>query len=293
MIRTYALTKKNELRTRDVDSLGEMEKLAGEANWFWLDSVEPNDEEYEMINGLLNETEILEEIKKRQVFSHRAKVNDYIMISIPLVVFEEKLETYPIYLFAKDKILITIRSSHSSESVDSALDTFRDCLSKVCQHGNASSFIVGRLFHEVSNENLDSVMMLRKQTDEMEEKALGNPGDKRIGKKVFALKRDISALERIFWTQRELMLSIEEGVIPAIQSSKMDEQVLGHAISNITRQISLLTANDDALDNILSLQDLGMIHRVERMLIYLTLVTLVVNIIMILIEVDILGILSG
>lgn len=293
MIRTYALTKKNELRARDVDSLDEMEKLAGESNWLWLDSVEPNDEELEMINGLLKETEIMKDIKKRQVFSHHAKVNDYVMISIPLVVFEEKLETYPIYLFAKEKILITIRSRHSSESVDSALETFRDCLSKVCQYGNASSFIVGRLFHEVSSENLDSVMMLRKQTDEIEEKALRNPGDKKIGKKVFALKRDISALERIFWTQRELMLSIEEGVIPAIQSSKMDEQVLGHAVSNITRQISLLTANDDALDNVLSLQDLGMIHRVERMLIYLTLVTLVVNIIMILIEVDILGILSG
>ncbi len=293
MIRTYALKKKNELRVRDVDSLDEMEKLVGESSWLWLDSAEPNDEELESIIGLLKETEIIEDIKKRQVFSHRVKVNDYVMISIPFVSFEEKWKIYPIYLFAKEKILITIRSRHSSESVNSAVETFRDCLSKVCQYGNASSFIVGRLFHEMSSKNLDTVMMLRKRTEEIEENTLRNPGDKKIGKKVFAQKRNISALERILWTQRELILSIEEGVIPAIHSSEMDEQVLGHAVSNITRQISLLTANDDALDNILSLQDLGMIHRVERMLIYLTLVTLIANIIMILIEVDILGILSG
>ena len=138
-----------------------------------------------------------------------------------------------------------------------------------------------------------SIMVLRTLTDELEEKALVNPGDKQINKTVFALKREISALERILWTQRELMLSIEERVVPVVHSSELDEQTLNHAVSNISRELSLISSNEDALDSILRLQDLGMIHRVERILIYLTLVTLIVNIIMILIEVDILGILSS
>jgi len=136
-------------------------------------------------------------------------------------------------------------------------------------------------------------MTLRARTDEIEEKALANPGDKQINKTVFALKREISTLERILWTQRELMLSIEESVIPVIQSSKLDEQTLSHAVSNISRELSLISSNDNALDSILRLQDLGMIHRVERILIYLTLLTLIANIIMILIEVGVLRILSG
>ncbi len=145
----------------------------------------------------------------------------------------------------------------------------------------------------MSDENLDAVMALKARTEEIEEKALANPGDKKIGKTVFALKREISGLERILWTQKELMLSIEEGVIPAIQSSELDAQTLNNAVSNVSRQISLLTSNDDALDSILRLQDLGMIHRVERILIYLTLLTLIVSVITILIEVDIVKILSG
>jgi len=293
MIRVYMLTKSNELRARDADSLSELQRLTKEANWLWIDCMEPDDKELEIISGLLKETEFISAIRKRQIFSHREKINDYVLISIPFVVFKDALETYPIYVFAKEKILMTIRSEHSSKSIDNTLDTFQDCLLEVCERASVSSFIVSRLLHEVSDENLDVVMVLRARTDEIEEKALANPGDKRIGKRVFSLKREISALERILWTQRELMLSIEEGVVPAIRSSKQDEQTLSHAVSNVSRQISLLTSNDDALDSILRLQDLGMIHRVERILIYLTLVTLIVSVITILIEVDIVKIISG
>ena len=293
MIWTYTLTKSNKLRARDADSLGELQRLAKEANWLWIDCMEPDDKELKEISGLLKETEIISAIGKRQIFSRYEKVNDYVLISIPLVVFKDTLETYPIYVFAKENTLVTIRSKNSSRSIDNALDTFQDCLSKVCERSNASSFLVSRLFHEVSDENLDVVMALRAHTDEIEEKALANPGDKKIAKTVFAMKREISALERILWTQKELMLSIEEGVVPVIQSSEMDEQTLSHAVSNVSRILTFITSNDDALDSILRLQDLGMIHRVERILIYLTLVTLIVSVITILIEIDIVKILSG
>jgi Mg2+ and Co2+ transporter CorA len=293
MIWTYALTKTNELRARDADSANELQRLSEEANWLWIDCMEPDDQELKVISGFLEENEFISAIAERQIFSHRKKINDYVLISIPFAVFKDTLETHPIYVFTKEKVIVTVRSEHSSNSINNTLDTFRDCLSKVCQYANASSFILCRMLHEVSDENLDVVMMLRANTDEIEEKALAKPGEKKIGKTVFALKRQIAALERILWTQRELMLNIEEGIFPAIQSSKQDEQTLSHAVSNVSRQLSLLTSNDDALDSILSLQDLGMIHRVERILIYLTLLTLIVSVITILIEVGIIKIVSG
>ena len=89
------------------------------------------------------------------------------------------------------------------------------------------------------------------------------------------------------------MLSIEEGVVPVVQSSELDEQTLSHAVSNISRELSLISSNDDALDSILRLQDLGIIHRVERILIYLTLVILIMEIIAILLDVGILEMLLG
>jgi Mg2+ and Co2+ transporter CorA len=293
MIWAYVLTKSNKLQARDVHSLSGLQRLDKEANWLWIDCMEPDDKELEEIAGLLKETEITSAIGKRQIFSRYRKINDYVLISIPLVVFKDKLETYPVYVFAKEKTVITVRSKHSSKSVDNTLKTFQDCILKVCERGVASPFIVNRLFHEVSDENLEVVMALRVRTDEIEEKALANPGDKQINKTIFALKREIFTLERILWTQRELMLSIEEGVVPVVQSSELDEQTLTHAVSNISRELSLINSNEDALDSILRLQDLGMIHRVERTLIYLTLITLIVNVIMILLEVGLLGILTG
>jgi len=136
-------------------------------------------------------------------------------------------------------------------------------------------------------------MALRERIDEIEERALTKPGDKGISKVVFSLKREISTLERILWVQRGMMLDIREGVVPAVESSEMDRQTLSYAISDISRELSLIDSYGNALDSILRLQDLGMIHRVERTLIYLTLVTLLMNVIMILLEVDIFQILSG
>ncbi|MCK4634187.1 hypothetical protein KAT42_05075, partial [Candidatus Bathyarchaeota archaeon] len=61
---------------------------------------------------------------------------------------------------------------------------------------------------------------------------------------------------------------------------------------NISRELSLVDSHNNALESILSLQDLGLIHRVERNLIYLTLMALIVSVILILLEIDILSLLQ-
>jgi Mg2+ and Co2+ transporter CorA len=76
MIWTYTLTKLNELQARDADSLSELQRLAKEANWLWIDCMEPDDKELKVIAGLLKETEFISAIRKRQIFSHHEKVND-------------------------------------------------------------------------------------------------------------------------------------------------------------------------------------------------------------------------
>lgn len=292
MIWIYTLTKSNRLQGRDAHSLDELQKLSEKAGWLWIDCLEPNDEELEIIAEVLKETKVINAIKNRQVFSRYERINDYLLLSIPLVTFKDKLETSPIYVFAKEKRFITVRDKASSKSIDNTLKTFQDCIARV-KCSVFSPFIVSRLFHEVTNENLDGIMALRERIDRIEERALGKPGDKRISKVVFSLKREISALERILWVQRGMMLDIREGVVPAVESSEMDRQTLSYAINDISRELSLIDSYGNALDSILRLQDLGMIHRVERILIYLTLVTLLMNVIMILLEVDIFHILSG
>jgi len=282
----------NELQARDIVSSNQLQSLSKEVNWLWIDFMDPDDEELEVIAELLEDTEIISAIKEKRLFSHPEKVNNYLLFSVPLVIFNNRLEKFPIYIFVKERTLLTVRNKHFSKVIKNALKTFKDCIGKVCEQATNSSFILSRMFHEISNKNLDVVMTLRESIDKIEEKALANPADKKIGYSVFMMKREISALERILWAQRELMLSISEGVGLMVKTSEAITATLNHAINNISRELSLLSSYNNTLDSILRLQDLGMIHKVERKLIYLTLIALVISILLILLEIDILNLLS-
>lgn len=291
MIWVYTI-KSEELRACDADSLEELEELSGKADWLWVDCLEPNDKELETVAGLLKERSIIDDIKRKRMFSRYERGHDYTAISIPLVLFESRLIVHPIHVFLNDKMFVTVRNKGSSGPVDNTLKTLQDCVSGIiCVSGVkaiSSSFVLSRLFHEATNENLDVIISFRERIDKVEERALANPRDKGISHSVFALKREISTFERTLWSQRELMLSMREGVVPALQLNEEIVPTLNYAINNISRELSLLDSNNSALDSILNLQDLGMIHGVERRLIYLTLIILVANVILILLGLDIL-----
>ena len=292
MIWAYTFTEQNKLEARDIHSLGELENLKGTTDWFWIDCLEPNEEELKIITEWLKTDDIKSMVDDRHIFSRYENINDYVMISLPFVCFNNNIEVHPIHFFASEKTFVTMRSKDSSKLISNALKTYQDCRARL-ECPAFSPFIVSRLFYEATNENLDVAMKLREHIDSIEEKALSKPSDKRISKSVFSIKREISSLERILWAQREKMLNIKEGVIPVIETSGMGLHTLNYAINNVSRELSMINSYDSALDSVLNLQDLGMIHRVERGLIYLTFVTLLVNIIMILVELGIIDILLG
>lgn len=289
MMWVYTVTESDELQARRINSMKEIQSISKGAGWLWIDFMDPDDRESGIIAELLKEIKVVKDIKEKRLFSQAERVKEFMLLSIPHVVFKERLKRFPVYVLIKTGTLITIRSKHSSRLVRNSMKTFEDCVGKVCEEPINSSFILSRFFHEISNENLDAVMALRESIDKIEQKALANPGDRRISHSVFAVKREASSLERIFWSQRELILSMREGVVPMIETSEEIKTSLVHPINNISRELTLLESHNNALDSILRLQDLGMIHRVERNLIYLTLIALFVSVLLILLEVDILS----
>lgn len=282
MLWTYTFVK-SKLQLKDLSSKGEVEKLAKEVNWLWVDCLEPNDEELQIIAELLQETKVIDMIKTQQILSQYERINDHVLIPALLVDFKGKLETYPLYIFANEKMFITVRNKNASRPINNTLRTLQDCVMKV-KCDTSSSFVVSRLFHEITSENLNTIMTLRSSIAEIEEKVLEKPADKKIDKAVFKLKREIANLERVLWVQRETMLAIQEGVVPTIQATEIDKQTLNHTIRNTSRELSLLSAHNDALNSILSVRGLGMIHRIETMLVYLTILMLVVNVFLVLLE---------
>ncbi|UCE96915.1 MAG: magnesium transporter CorA family protein [Candidatus Bathyarchaeota archaeon] len=287
MIWIYTVAESGELQARDADSLEELRGLGEEVGWFWIDFMDPSDEELKIVSGLLEESEITEDISRHKIFSHPERAKDYLLFSIPQALFKNGLKTFPIYVFTKDNSLLTIRNGYSSRSIKNTLKTFEDCVGKICTGPVNSSFILGRLFHETSNENLNAVMAFRGNVDEIEQKTFENPADKNISPLIFAAKREISAFERILWAQKELMFRVSEGVIPTLRSSEEIRSSLNHPINNISRELSILDSHNKALDNILSLQKLGTIHRFEKSLVRLGIIALVISAIMIILKIDI------
>jgi Mg2+ and Co2+ transporter CorA len=292
MMWTYTVTEKNELFAQDVDSQKGLEKMIKESNWVWIDMMQPDEKEFDMIQNFIKEPRILEEIKEKKSISRPEKMNDFTFFSVSQAIYDKKLHVFPVYVLTKaNGIFITIRSKSSSQAFKNALKTFEDCVGKVCEGDVNSLFLLGRLFHELTNENLDTLMDIREHIDSLEQKALENPGNKEISRSVFVTKRVISTLERVLWSQREQMLNIREGVVLMIKATEEIETTLNFAINNISRELSFLTSENYALDSILSLQDLGMIHRVEKRLIVLSFLALIVSILLIFLELDIMSLL--
>ena len=69
--------------------------------------------------------------------------------------------------------------------------------------------------------------------------------------------------------------------------------IIEDASDDITRELEFVDSFNRSLDSILRLEDLGAIHRVESNLVLLTWALVILTIVLVLIEIDIIGILFG
>jgi len=69
--------------------------------------------------------------------------------------------------------------------------------------------------------------------------------------------------------------------------------IVDDTMDDVTRELEFVDSYNTSLDSVLRLQDLGLIHRVERTLVFLTTALVMTNVILILLQIDIIGILFG
>ena len=288
---TYTLSQA-KLQPQNITSISEIKELAKKAGWAWVDCTDPNEEETQMIAELVENKDVKSIIKSKEILSTYEKINGFVMIQLVQIDFKERLETYPLYIFLNGQIMVTVRTQKMSAPIKHTMDTLQDCIQKVtCE--TSSSFVISRLFHDIVNENLNIVVTLRERICEIEQAALKKSAGKNIEEMVFDLKREITRFERILLVQRDVMLAIQEGIVPSIQTSQIDKNALNNTISNLSRELSLISSHSNALDNVLTVRGLGMIHKVETNLIYLTIALVILTVLLILIEVDIFHLIFG
>lgn len=287
----YAIKAKKVIAT-DISSLDEVRKLEKDADWLWIDCFEPSPEEFQLASELLCiDEKILDDVKMGRTFPRYKKHNDCTLFSILVATIQNELKTFPIYVGAKERLVMTMRKPGSSKPVERTIQTVKDCVEEM--EKTNPTFVVCEVLRETSNENLEAMMALREIIEQVEEEAIVKPSRKTLTRKVFALKREIAVLYRLLWSEEQMMSSLKDGLIPNLEPCA--ESILGleDAMDNISRELEFLNSYDNALDGILRLQDLGMIHRVEKTLIYLTIAIVAMNLILIAMEIGILDLLLG
>lgn len=288
----YILRKKNmqvygfkerELHVSDAYSIEELEKLQRELDWFWADCLEPASEELNTIAHFTNvDPKILEAMKSGKTFPHYKRFNSYTLLSISFATMQKAtLKTYPIYIILSQKSIFTIRTKESSPPIEYAIQVLKDSVSEA--ENLEPSSILCEVLWENANRNLDVVMALREVIEKLEEKAMAKPSRSLMGE-VFTLRKQIAAFYRLLWNEQQIVGGLKNGLVPNIKLSEKSILSLEDTMNNISRELEFLTSYDSALDGVLRLQDLSMIHRVERTLVYLTIITVIMSLILILLE---------
>ena len=280
MIRVYYTVAGKKFCSGDIASSEALRDLSSKADWLWVDCANLDNKETMILSEFFGiEAKILNNVKKEIIHPSCERYRDYALISIPFVEFGNALQLHPISVIVKEKMLITSRDEHSTKLIGNVVETLGGYM---IENGVVElSFIVGRLLREVADENSKAMMSLKEQIDKIEEKALEKPWYKSVTHSVFRLKREVFALHRLLWVERELMSDLRERVVPHIKIDEEAELIIHDAIDDLDRELEFADSYSRSLDSILTLQDLGSIHRVERTLIFITIMILLLDVFLI------------
>jgi Mg2+ and Co2+ transporter CorA len=287
--------KDKELFVTDVSSQNEMNDLIGKVKRAWVDCCDLDDKETMIMSGLLGvEATTLDGIENGKVRPSYAKCRDeecpyYTWLSTPVVEFADELKLHPLSIILKERFLITLRSGYSSRLIESTLRTFR----ALPPEERKPSVTLGKLLSEIIDENSRAMVSIRELIDKIEEEALEKPRKKAVTRSVFKLKRGLSTLHQLLWAEKELLSDMNLGVIPHLKLAAEAKLIVEDAMDDVTRELEFVNSYNMSLDSVLRLQDLGLIHRVERSLVFLTTALVILTVILILLQIDIIGLLFG
>jgi Mg2+ and Co2+ transporter CorA len=282
VIRVYTVVKR-ELSVHDIKSQQDMDDLTHKFKQAWVDCWDLDKKEIKIISGILGtEPKALVKIKEDVINPKYSKCFDegclfYTNISTPVVEFTGRLRLHPFHIFLKKRFLVTLRSGYSSRLVDSTIRTFR----VLDLNERKPSLILAKLIHEIIDENSGATFSIRELIDKIEGEAMESHKKGSVMRSIFRLKRQLSTFHRLLWAEKELLSDVSLGVIPNLKLVGEAQRIIDDASDDITRELEFLGYYDNSLDSILNLLNLGSIHGVERILVFLTVALVILTFVLI------------
>ena len=286
-MKVYAI-KKNDFFEDQLDSIDNLKIIEDEADFIWIDAVNLNSIELEFVSQLLGkDLKTLELIQNGLPLTRSRNINNLTIMSFSVVSWTEKIQAYPVYIFVGKKTLWTFRTTESSEPADYVLQNLRSTSRMT------PIKLLNELLLEIANSNLEVLVKLREIIESLEEKAIDEPSNKQIMKKVFDLKRQLAHFYRLVSSEEQLITELKDGFIPRIRVGKSELAVLNDSLSSLSQELEFLNYYDSSLDGILRLQELGSIHKLDVRVINLTIIIAVLTILILLIDIGLLDLLLG
>jgi Mg2+ and Co2+ transporter CorA len=277
---------KKELFISNIEKQNDMDKLTSKFKQAWIDCWDLDEKEIKIVSDILGiDISTVRKLKNGVINPKYSKCFDegclfYTDISTPVVEFAGKLRLHPFRIFLKERFLVTLHSKYSLKIVDSTIRTFQT----LELEERKPSVILAKLIHEIIDENSGAMFSIRELIDRIENKAMESHNKKSIMHSIFRLKRQLSTFHRLLWAEKELLSDISLGVIPNMKLVSEAQLIINDASDDITRELEFLGYYDNSLDSILNLLNLGSIHSVERVLVYLTIVLVFMTLFLIVLE---------
>ncbi|MBS7633775.1 hypothetical protein KEJ15_09245 [Candidatus Bathyarchaeota archaeon] len=286
MIWMYAASGK-KLKAADLTKLAELDEFGSKSDWVWVDILKPDDKESELVATLLgDEKTLVSDVKDGvynilHMYTGYEKRHDYTLLSLPFVDLGKELEIHPIFIFIKEKMIITWGCEHCPTLIKTVLRMLKDHLNEGIKPNKY--FILSRILREVVVLDSKALVSLRERIDKVAGETHEKSGKKALHT-VFELKKQISSIHRLLYLKRRLLCDVKEEMIPNIRLDEEAKPVVEDAINDIDQDLEFVDSYDRGLDGILSLLNLGSIHRVEASINFLTIILVILTLILVALE---------
>lgn len=288
-------SKGKELHASDLISLKELQDLSSQTDWIWIDCLSPDDEETGIITELLgNEKAIISDMKDESynllsLYTNYEKLHDYTLLSIAYSDIGQELEMHPIYLALKENLIITWGCEHWPKLMQTVITKVKNHIDEGKKE--TPQLTLSRIFREVAAKNSKTLVSFRELIDRIEEESIEKATKKGVHG-VFSLKKQLANLHRLLRLQEELMSDAKQGVIPNVELDENSKLVLEDSIDDVLRGLEFIDSYDRGLDGVLTLLNLGGIHRVETSINTLTIVLVILTIALVAFELGLLEVIG-
>jgi magnesium transporter len=196
----------------------EIEELVRRDEFFWLDLVQPSDDDLARLGELFGFHPLT--IEDNRKFGQRPKLENYERYAF--VVFYgartegDRLALTEVHLFVSGSYVISIHREPCDELV-ALREKFEQDLER------AEQFVLYKIFDELTDSFFPVLSSMDEEIDRIENEIVENPTDAQL-QVIFGLKRDLVAMRRVVTPQRDLFARAIDDIteLPGLEPSTHD-----------------------------------------------------------------------